>query len=201
MFLRWPGLAVIACFGLMAPAHADTLSLEKPAPYERCGYCHEYGDNPSMKEYPKLNGQKRQYLLKQLQDYKTGRRNGKGMMQTPVLLLSDEEMDVVADYYSKQKPVPENPPSTMKNAAHAREIWTKGIRARQIVACKLCHESSEPEIPRLAGQHAEYLASQLRAFKTRSRTNDVATIMQFLAERLSNDEILQLSHYLAAGAR
>lgn len=207
IMMKWTRLkrciSITGMFYLSQPmfALAGTLSIDKPAPYEQCGYCHEYDGNPSLGKYPKLNGQKKQYLLKQLRNYKNGQRDGKGMMQTAVAMLSDEDIQVVANYFSTQKPVPENVGTTDGNFEHAREIWTKGIRARQIIACRLCHLSSEPEIPNLVGQHAEYLASQLHAFKHKTRTNDVATIMRFLAERLSEDEIAKLSQYLAAGAK
>ena len=54
-------------------------------------------------------------------------------------------------------------------------------------------------MPTLSGQHAEYLAIQLHDFKNKTRTNDVATIMQYLAERLTNAEITEISQYLATG--
>jgi cytochrome c553 len=178
---------------------AGALLMDKPAPYEQCGYCHEYDGNPSMGSYPKLAGQKKSYLLKQLLDYKLGQRDGRGMMETAASMLSDQDMQVVTEFFSKQKRTLDGVTSTGVDYAHAREIYTQGDRMRQIIACKLCHTSSDPRIPYLTGQHAEYLSMQLHAFKNKTRTNDEATIMQFIAERLTDDEITQLSQYLATG--
>ena len=100
---RWLGMASILYVHHPILAFADTQAMDKPAPYESCGYCHEYDGNPSMGNYPKLAGQKKTYLLKQLQDYRHGLRDGKGMMQPAATLLSEQDLDVVAEFFSNQK--------------------------------------------------------------------------------------------------
>ncbi len=198
---RWLGMTSILYIHHPMPGHADTLAMDKPAPYESCGYCHEYDGNPSMGNYPKVAGQKKQYIIKQLLDYRNGRRDGRGMMGTAASLLSDQDLQTVAEFFAKQKPTLDNNIATDKTFAHARELWLHGAKDRMIDACVLCHESpDEPKIPHLRGQHAEYLADQLRAFKQKTRTNDVVKIMQFFAERLSNEEITELSQFIATGA-
>jgi cytochrome c553 len=69
------------------------------------------------------------------------------------------------------------------------------------VACNACHNSNNPQFPRLKGQHAEYMAQELFAFKRNARRNDDPSIMRYLAERLSDKEIRQLSEYLATGGQ
>lgn len=197
---RWLGMASILYVHHPILAFADTQAMDKPAPYESCGYCHEYDGNPSMGNYPKLAGQKKTYLLKQLQDYRHGLRDGKGMMQPAATLLSEQDLDVVAEFFSNQKRSLDSQVPGTGSLAHARKLSTQGDRARQIIACNLCHLSDDPRVPYLSGQHADYLASQLRAFKHKTRSNDEATIMQFLAARLSDKEIVQLSQYFATGA-
>lgn len=191
----------IVCLNHSLPVFAENQLTDMTAPYESCGYCHEYDGNPSMGNYPKLAGQKKQYLLKQLNDYKHGLRDGKGMMQPAAALLSDQDMERVAEFFSNQKRTLDTDAPAAGSLEHARTLSTKGDRTRQIIACNLCHLSADPRIPYLTGQHADYIAGQLRAFKNKTRTNDEATIMQFLAERLSEDEIVQLSHYFATGVR
>jgi cytochrome c553 len=193
------GMAGLLSIHTPTVALAGGMSMEKPAPYEQCGYCHEYNGNPPMQNYPKLAGQKPSYIIKQLRDYKHGRRNGRGMMQSAASLLSDRDMRVVADFYAKQKRSVDKQTEPVGDFSHARKLCTQGDRARMIIACNLCHLSSDSRIPYLKGQHADYLASQLTAFKTKTRTNDEATIMQFLAARLTTNEIRQISEYLAAG--
>jgi cytochrome c553 len=192
-------LSMAGVIYLNHPVLADTLETSKAAPYEQCGYCHEYDGNTSMGNYPKLAGQKKQYLIKQLQDYRKGQRDGKGMMEVAASLLSDQDVDIVAEHFSTQKRTLDIATGSTTQFEHAKEICTKGIPARQIIACNLCHQSADTRMPTLSGQHAEYLAIQLHDFKNKTRTNDVATIMQYLAERLTNAEITEISQYLATG--
>jgi len=197
---RWLGMTSILYFHHLMLGYADTLTMDKPAPYESCGYCHEYDGNPPMGNYPKVAGQKKQYIIKQLLDYRSGRRDGRGMMGAAASLLSDQDLQTVAEFYANQKPTLDNKIATGNTFTHARELWLHGAKDRMIDACVLCHESpDEPEIPHLRGQHTEYLADQLRAFKQKNRTNDVVNIMQFFAERLSDKEITELSQFIAMG--
>jgi cytochrome c553 len=198
---RWLGMVGILSLYHPLSVFADGMFTDMAAPYESCGYCHEYDGNPSMGNYPKVAGQKKAYIIKQMLDYRSGRRDGRGMMGAAASLLSDQDLQTVAEFFAKQKPTLDK--ATVKDStfAHARDLWLHGAKDRMINACVLCHTSSdEPEIPYLRGQHAEYLEDQLRAFKNKTRTNDEVGIMQFFAERLSNEEITQLSQFIAAGA-
>lgn len=192
---RLLGLVSLLCIHQLA--FADFLDGDKQAPNEQCGFCHEYDGNSFAANYPKIAGMKKQYLLNQLLDYKFGRRNGDGKMQEAAMLLSDKDMQSVVDYFSGQKRTPEPALSAGVDYSHARQLATQGDRARDLIACNLCHESSEAYIPSLQGQHAQYIAQELFAYKNKTRTTDVASIMRFLAERLSDVEIVQLSQYLA----
>lgn len=190
-------LSVNTLFGTLAHA-ADNAG---QAPYEQCGFCHEYDGNTFAGNYPKIAGMKRQYLLNQLRDYRAGRRNGDGKMQEAAALLSDRDMQTVVEYFSTQVRTPEPALPAETDLRHAAELATKGERARQLIACDVCHESQVPYIPSLKGQHANYIEQQLFAYKRKTRRNDVAGIMRFLAERLSDMEIRQLSRYLSAGGK
>jgi len=171
------------------------------AAYEQCGFCHEYDGNSFAANYPKIAGMKSRYLLKQLLDYKYNRRNGDGKMQEAAALLSDKDMQAVVSYFAAQQRSPEPAMHADVDYSHARELATRGDPLRDIVACNACHASNNPDFPSLEGQHAEYLAQELFAFKRHRRSNDEPSIMRYLAERLSDTEIRQLSEYLAAGGR
>jgi cytochrome c553 len=178
---------------------ADGIDTGGQAPYEQCGYCHEYDGNTPMGNYPKLAGQKVQYLVKQLRDYRSGRRNGQGLMEGTSALLSEQDIQTVAEHFSAQQRTLERATDTTANLSLARAIYSEGIADRQIVACKLCHQSADTRVPTLSGQHAQYLAMQLHAFKNKTRSNDPASFMQFTAERLSDEEITALSQFIATG--
>ncbi|MEW5008927.1 MAG: cytochrome c [Cycloclasticus sp.] len=71
-----------------------------------CQTCHgSEGSNPIAPMYPKLNGQNSTYLLNQIKDIKSGKRNnGLSMIMKPmVAALSEADMEAIADYLSKVK--------------------------------------------------------------------------------------------------
>ena len=51
------------------------------------------------------------------------------------------------------------------------------------------------DIPALAGQHADYLAKTLSAYKKGERHNDVYSRMRLIAQQLSDAEIKELADY------
>ncbi|TSE30932.1 cytochrome c4 [Tepidimonas taiwanensis] len=85
-------------------------------------------------------------------------------------------------------------------AAVAGASWAQAddARARKIAngVCAMCHgdqgESASEIFPRLAGQHAEYITKQLRAFKSGERKS---TAMAEMVARLTDDEMVALGRY------
>lgn len=69
-------------------------------------------------------------------------------------------------------------------------------------ACAACHNpdgnSTNPEWPKLAGQHAGYLEKQLRDFKSGARTNQ---IMLGMVAPLSEQDMADLAAYYASMPR
>lgn len=184
-------------FSLQHIAQADTIDMKGQESWERCGYCHEYDGNSRMPGYPKLAGQNRLYLIKQLNDFKSGAR--KSVMQATAETLTDEEVKKVAEYFSQQKLIPNKDKSPKPNPA-AVKLVRKGDAKRSLDACTSCHGEKllgGGVIPRLAGQHAEYLKKTLLAFKTKERKNDEAQFMRDVVSRLTEQEITALADYLA----
>ena len=114
-------------------------------------------------------------------------------------LLSEQDITTVAEHFAMQQRTPDQIPESESDRKLAQAIYNNGIPDRQVVACKLCHQSMDSRIPNLSGQHAQYIAMQLHAFKNKTRSNDPATFMQFTAERLSDQEITALSQFVATG--
>ena len=190
---------VVTAIMNMNVIEADTIDTSGQAPYEQCGYCHEFDGNSLMPSYPKLAEQVPAYIKKQLQDFRDGRR--KGQMQATAELLSDEDIEIVASYFSQQKLARiTNPSLNQTQWEMATSLFFKGDKSRGIDACISCHSSAAQGIgnfPRLAGQHQAYLAQQLRDFKTGARANDEKGVMQELAQKLSEAEIDSVSGYLS----
>jgi cytochrome c553 len=171
-------------------AHADAeAGKRKSAP---CAACHGADGNSATGEFPVLAGQTARYLYLELKDFKEGRRSN-GLMAPFVDKLSREDMLDLADYFSSQKPKP-----IAFNPDAARVA--RGKRKADEVLCTMCHlggMKGQNEIPRVAGQHPEYVIKQLKAFKARTRTNDAGS-MTSVAQTISEQDIEDLAHYIAS---
>ncbi len=194
--------SIIALFMLVLPMHslAGTIDTTGQAPYEQCGYCHEYDGNSLMPSYPRLAGQTSEYISKQLRDFRAGKRHGQ--MQATAELLSDEDIQIVAEYFSSQPVIVRSPEKlTAQQTRVAQQLIQQGDGERNIPACVSCHDKNVEGMktfPRLAGQHQVYLFEQLIAFRTGERANDDQQQMQQISRALTEQEIRLLASYLAS---
>jgi len=117
--------------------------------------------------------------------------------------LSEDDLQSLAAYFAGQKLRPASA-ADKDLAALGQKIWRGGVAEAKVPACAGCHGPAGAGIPaqypRLAGQFAEYVASQLKGFRDGTRANDVNGIMRGVAARLSEREIQALAQY-AAGLR
>lgn len=172
-----------------------------------CAACHAADGNSTAPANPKIAGQFPEYLHKQLTDYKA-QGSKKPARENPVMMgmvanLSDADMKALSAYYAGQKLKPAAA-SDKALVAVGQKLWRGGNAATGVPACAGCHGPAGAGIPaqypRLAGQHAEYVAGQLRAFKEGGRTNDPNGMMRGVAARLTEREIRAVAEY-AAGLR
>ncbi len=153
--------------------------------------CHGPQGNPSLPGMPALAGQTARYLTLQLRDFQAGRRSNAQMSPMAKDLTADE-MRALAVYFAAQKPVPQ---PFQPDTAKAR----LGKAKADETLCTMCHLggfSGQNEIPRVAGQPFDYIVKQLRDFKARERTNDAGS-MTSVSSTLTDDDILNLAHYIA----
>ena len=141
-----------------------------------CGACHTADGSRGSPANPILQGQHPEYLVKQLTEFKTGKRDNAIMKGFASTLSEDDMKNVAAFYASKQAK-----PGFAKDkdlVASGEKIYRGGIADRSIPACAGCHSPTGAGIPsqypRLAGQHADYTAAQLIAFRDGIRKNNVA---------------------------
>ncbi len=162
-----------------------------------CAACHGADGNSGSPENPKLAGQHPEYLLKQLQEFKSGKRKN-AVMQGFAAQLSDEDMRNISAWASQQKPKA-GFAKDKTLVAQGERIYKGGIQDRQIAACAGCHSPSgaglPSQYPRLSGQHADYIASSLKAYRDGSRTNNA--IMTQVAAKMNDREIKAVSDYIA----
>jgi len=165
-----------------------------------CGACHTNDGTRGLPANPILMGQHADYLVKQLADFKAGRRDNP-IMKPMASTLSDDDMRNVAAFYASKtaKPGEDKSPASV---ALGQKIWRGGIANKQVPACAGCHGPAGAGIPaqypRLAGQHAEYVQAELTLFRDGKRAN--APQMAEIAARMSDAEIAAVSNY-AEGLR
>lgn len=155
-----------------------------------CAPCHGVDGNPSVGNFPVLAGQNFRYLYLQLRDFKDGRRRDP-TMDLIAAKLSREDMLDLAAHFAARKPAPTGFKPDPARAARGREKAAAAL-------CSMCHLAEfrgQNEIPRVAGQHYEYVVKQLRDFRAHRRTNDAGN-MTAVARSLSDQDIEDLAHYI-----
>ena len=162
-----------------------------------CAACHGADGNSGTPGYPKLSQQHPEYLVKQLQEYKSGKRKN-AIMQGFAATLSPEDMKNIA-YWATSKEAKPGFATEKELVSLGERIYRGGIADRQVAACAGCHTPSgggiPAQYPRLKGQHAEYTATQLTYFRDGIRTNNLQ--MTQVAAKLNDKEIRAVSDYIA----
>ncbi len=198
-----PAAAADAAPAPVVIAPADAAWAENQA-ITRCTWCHGPQGHSVQPIYPALAGQKSWYITEQLQFFRAQSRAdpyARGYMWGMASQLTDTQINALADYYSKQTPFASGEPpfSGSKHAAlvaAGKGIYNDGDAKVGIPPCSACHgpdASGSDQFPRLAGQHASYLAKQLRAFHSNARDN---VVMNGVAASLPEADIVAVSAYL-----
>jgi cytochrome c553 len=198
-----PGL-LMGSLGLAGPAAAADQAAAKPDAAKGsviagsiCQACHTSDGSRGIPANPILQGQHPEYLVKQLTEFKDGKRNNavmKGMTAT----LSPEDMRNVAAFYAGKQA--KNGFARDKNTVFLGErIYRGGVLERNVPACSGCHSPNgaglPAQYPRVAGQHAEYTQAQLLAFRDGTRAN--GPMMTTIAGKMTDKEIKAVADYMA----
>jgi len=97
-------LLVAVLFGAVPAAGAADMKAGEAKAKEVCQACHGLDGNSPIPEYPKLGGQRLDYLAKALRDYKSGARKN-AIMAGFAGTLSPQDIGNLAAYYAAQPPV------------------------------------------------------------------------------------------------
>jgi cytochrome c553 len=168
-----------------------------------CSRCHGVlGIGRPEEQTPRLAGQPRLYLYKQLADFASGARLSEKM--APVArALTPAQRDAVAAYYASLHavPYPEAPYGEPALVQEGGVLSALGDAGRNIRACEICHADAgvgiAPSFPYLAGQYVYYTEKQMLLWKAGVRRNDPLDVMAEIAERLEEEEIRALALYFA----
>ena len=202
MKLRLLALALFVAAGAQAaePAKAPVkpdLAKGQAKATEVCIACHAADGSRGSPANPILAGQHPEYLMKQLAEFKSGKRKN-AVMQGFASMLSDEDMRNVSFFYASKTAKP-GFAKDKKTVALGEKIYRGGIADRAVPACAACHGPTGTglpvQYPRLQGQHADYTAAQMLAFRDGLRTNN--SVMTGVASKMNDREIKAVSDYIA----
>jgi cytochrome c553 len=167
-----------------------------------CARCHGNDRQaPRSALVPILNGQTAEFLTQALDEYARGKR-ASGIMRPLAAELSHEEIGQVATYYAAlQMPVrPSDARPAAASIERGRALAEHGDAATKVPACMACHGADALNTyPRLAGQHAPYMANRLRLWKAGlAPGSDGERIMTPIASLMSAQQIDDAVAYFAA---
>ena len=192
--------AIAATFALLgstaALAAGDATAGQQKA--AACAACHGADGNSANGEWPKLAGQNTVYLVKQLQDFKAGRR-ANPIMSGMAAPLSDQDMEDIAAYYSAQQPAPGKADPEL--VEKGKVVYLSGNLNSGLAACTACHGANgkgnpAAGFPAVSDQHAQYVETQLKAFRAMQRGNDPGQMMRNIAAKMNDDEIKAVASFM-----
>lgn len=162
-----------------------------------CAACHAADGNSTIAVNPMLAQQHPEYLVKQLKEFKSGKR-ADPVMQGMAAMLSDDDMRNVAAWLASQK-AKEGFAKDKDLVSLGERIYRGGIQDRHIAACAGCHSPNGAGIPaqypRLAGQLSDYTVKQLTSFRDGGRTNNAP--MHDVSAKMNDREIKAVADYIA----
>ena len=171
-----------------------------------CAACHGADGNSAIAMNPKIAGQHTDYLVKQLTEFKlasqTGGAEGRNnaVMNGMAAVLSEQDILDLAAYFSSQESTPGE--AQEDTIVLGKKLYIGGDLDRGITACIACHGprgngTSLSGFPDISGQHAEYIATQLKAFKSGDRANSLNGMMADIAKKMTDEEINVISSYVS----
>jgi cytochrome c553 len=190
-------VAAPAAFAAEAQPAKPDLARGQAIATQVCSACHAIDGSRGSPANPILAGQHPEYIVKQLTEFKAGKRTSP-IMQGMAAPLSEEDMRNVAAFYAS-KHAKAGFAKDKQLVPLGQRIYRGGIEAAQVAACAGCHSPTGAGIPahypRIGGQHADYVEAQMHAFRSGARTNSPE--MTAMAARMNDKEIKAVADYIA----
>jgi len=191
-------LPLLAAVGLSTTCLAAGTKEAGQTKSTACIACHGLDGNSANPEWPSIAGQNNAYLVRQLKAFRDGQRQNPLMtpMATP---LSDQDIDDLAAYFSAQTVHGgEADPAQLELG---QRVYRSGNLKGQVTSCAGCHGpaghgNAPAGYASLHGQHATYVAAQLRAYKSGERATDPNQMMRNVAALLSDQEMDAVASYI-----
>lgn len=187
-------LGSIACTAALAAGNAETGASKATV----CQGCHGANGNSVNPAWPSLAGLGADYIVEQLQNFKTGKRSSPIMMPMAAPLSPQDMADLAAYFDGLVNTGLEADPTYFQAG---EKLYRGGDKSRAIPACLACHGPSghgneSAKFPSLHGEHSAYIATQLNDYASGARPPGPGGIMATIAKRLSADDIRNLSSYV-----
>ncbi len=165
-----------------------------------CNNCHGANGVSSDAAFPNLAGHSVAAIYKQLEDFRSGKRNPEVMGVFVAPLSPQDVLDLATHFASLPSPYAASSAASADPAA--RDLIELGHPMRNIASCAACHGPMGlvTAAPELRGQQRAYLEQQLQAFKSGSRRNDISEQMRNVARQLTGEEIAMLAAYYSSFA-
>lgn len=165
-----------------------------------CVQCHGPGGVSNTPEWPSLAGQHADYLEKQLQYFKQGKKRSNPLMTPIVAELNQQDMADLAAYYAQLPPPKGTTPKNFLN--RGEQLYRGGDFNKHITACIACHGprglgNAQAGFPLLSGQQAIYTIQTLEDFKNNTRQTDFNEIMRDISARMSKEDMEAVANYMA----
>lgn len=168
-----------------------------------CAACHGAdGSGNAQARYPALAAMPSAYMVKQLEDFRSGTRDNTTMREIAAG-MNAQEMLIAANYYAAlPRPKGKAVQASTKAFERGALLAINGKWDRDLPPCFKCHGVNgtgiAPHFPPLAGQHASYIVQQLQDWRAGKRKNDAIGLMKAISDRLNDDDIRALGEYLAS---
>lgn len=199
--LRFATVAFLAAATTLVSAQTIPPDIQKAAEEKAvnlCSTCHGPRGISTSSEFPILAAQRPGYLTAQIDAFRKQTRAEKDahdFMWGIAGRLDEKIIAGIAAYYAAQPPAPgrNDDPALV---AKGKELFDKGVLGRGIPACTTCHGANAEgtaDFPRLAGQHAKYVAKQITYIQTLTRA---APVMHGIVKDLTPDEIQAVAAYV-----
>lgn len=188
----------------------DPVAGRDKADTERCLECHGSAgegqgySNGSDGKFARLDGQYPAYIVKQIEDFRSGRRQHE-FMKMMAASISDADLADIAAYFGAAPAMASGAERAgAQPALHggAARLFAQGDAARGVAACASCHGADGRGLaaaagPVIAGQGRRYLEQQLQDWRSGFRRNSAGSVMNQQAARLTDADISALAGYLS----
>lgn len=191
-------LSLVAVLGWSAPTLAAGSKEAGQAKSVTCMACHGADGNSPNPEWPNIAGQHAGYIEQQLKLFRSGERQN-ALMSPMAMILSDEDIADLAAYFSSQ--TVRGGEAEPSKVAAGQQMYRAGNASNNLMACTACHGPTGrgnplANYPALQGQHAVYVATQLRAYRAGERGTDQNQMMRNVAALLSDEEIDAVASFI-----